>query len=119
METRPKTIICDIDGVIFQHCGDITKQHIVRPIVLPGVREKWREWDRQGCKLILMTGRRESVRAETIKQLTEAGFFYDELIMNVGGGVRVLINDKKEGSEEETAVAVTLNRNKGMTDVLL
>ena len=117
METRPKTIICDIDGTIFEHCGDITKQHILQPKMLPGVREKWREWDKQGCRFILLTGRRESTRKETEAQLTEAGIIYDTLIMNVGGGVRVLINDKKEGCDWDTAMAINLDRNEGMLDV--
>jgi mannose-6-phosphate isomerase-like protein (cupin superfamily) len=112
MITRPKTIICDIDGVIFEHTGDICELHARKPVILPGAKERFREWDREGCHIILMTGRRESVRKDTEKQLSAAGFFYDELIMGVGGGVRVLINDKKPDGDVTTQT-LCLERNKG------
>lgn len=118
MDKRPETIICDIDGTIFPHCGDITRQHLLDLKLLQGVKEKWLEWDRQGCHIILLTGRRESVRKETEAQLTKAGIFYDALVMNVGGGKRVLINDRKVDVSVETAVAITVNRNEGLINVL-
>lgn len=117
LDPRPKTIISDIDGVIFKHCGDITQQHLIVPQVLRGVKKKWVEWDQKGYKIILITGRRESVRSHTEKQLADAGIFYDQLIMGVTGGVRVLINDRKKEGQEETAVALNLIRNKGMNNV--
>jgi len=116
METRPKTIISDIDGVIFEHTGDISELHLITPILLPGVKEKWINFDRKGYKIVLITGRRESTRKKTEEQLTNAGIFYDQLIMGVGGGPRVLINDRKEGSTEDTAIAVNLIRNAGLKD---
>jgi len=119
MDPRPKTIFSDIDGVIFEHSGNITQQHLIKPKLLPGIKETWTDWDRKGYRIILVTGRRESVRPETIKQLTEAGVFFDQLVMGVTGGVRVLINDMKENSPEETAKAINLIRNKGITDVLI
>lgn len=113
MLTRPRTIICDIDGVIFRYYGGIHEQHLKKPYVLPGVRKKFKEWDIEGCHIILMTGRRVSVRKETEKQLSEAGVFYDELVMGVGGGVRVLINDKKPDGNVTTQTFCP-ERNKGL-----
>jgi ribonucleotide monophosphatase NagD (HAD superfamily) len=81
MDNRPKTIICDIDGVLFKHMGDITQQHLITPELLPGTKERLKQWDMQGCDIILITGRRESTRKYTEKQLSEAGIFYDHLIM--------------------------------------
>jgi len=114
MDKRPATIISDIDGTIFRHCGDITRQHLIKPELLPGVKEKFIEWDRSGNRIILISGRRESTRLYTEKQLSENGIFYDQLILGVTGGMRVLINDRKEGSLEDTCKAVNLIRNKGM-----
>jgi len=114
MDKRPKTIISDIDGVIFDHPGVITEQHLGTATLLPGVVEQWTSWDRKGYKIILVTGRRESVRKDTERQLSEAGIFYDQLVMGVSGGVRVLINDHKPDSLENTAEAINLTRNKGM-----
>lgn len=113
MDIRSRTIICDIDGVLLKHHGDITKQHIKKPVLLPGVIEKIKEWDLEGCKIILMTGRRESVRSQTELQLASVGIIYDQLIMGVSGGTRVLINDKKPDGLKDTAIAINLNRNEG------
>ena len=110
---RPRTIICDIDGVIFEHKGNICKQHLGDPVILEGAYEKFKEWDIEGCHIILMTGRRESVRKETERQLSKAGIFYDELVMGVGGGIRVLINDKKPDGNTTTKM-FCLERNKGL-----
>ena len=117
METRPKTLIIDIDGVILQHNGSLTNQMWRSPLVLPGVIDRLNEWDRKGYKIVLLSGRRESLRSLTEKQLLKAGIFYDTLVMGVGGGVRVLINDLKGNGKESTAVAINLVRNAGMEEV--
>ena len=113
MINRPRTIICDIDGVLFRHFGDITLQHRQEPELLPGALEKIREWDIECSTIILLTGRRESTRFETEEQLARYGIIYDYLIMGVSSGVRVLINDKKPDGIEDTAIAVNLIRNRG------
>jgi len=116
---RQKTIILDIDGTLVEHCGDISKQITKTPNLLKGTIEKLIEWDKEGCNLILLTGRRESAREETKRQLFELGIFYDQLIMGVGGGPRILINDKKLNSEKNTAFAINLTRNSGIESVSL
>ena len=45
--------------------------------------------------------------------------FYDKLIMGVGGGDRVVINDRKPNSERDTAYSINLYRNEGVEDVKL
>jgi len=116
-DNRPKTIICDIDGTLFKHEGDITQQHLIVPTLLPGVKEKIQEWDRKGYRIILMSGRRESTRKYTEKQLTDAGIFFDQLILGVTGGIRVLINDRKPNGTFDTAEAINLERNSGMENI--
>ena len=115
---RPKTIICDIDGTLVKHGmpADVAKPGHKMDL-LPGTIEKLLEWESAGYRLILLTGRRESIREMTIKQLSEVGITYDSLIMGVGGGCRVLINDKKPTTSEETAVVISPERNKGIEDV--
>ena len=83
---------------------------------LEGTIEKLLEWNKKGYTIILTTGRRESNREVTIKQLQEAGIFYDQLIMNIGGGARYLINDKKpEG--DITSFCFCPDRNQGIKDI--
>ena len=95
LDSRPKTIFCDIDGTLIEHFPPGSNFHEFSPKVLPGVTEKILEWDKKGYRIILTTGRKESMRKFTEKQLEQVGIFYDMLIMGIGGGVRVLINDYK------------------------
>lgn len=114
---KPKTIFIDIDGTILYHFGDITKQILNPTKLLKGVLDKFIEWDRLGYNIVLVTGRRESHREITEKQIKEAGLFYDQLIMGIGGGARVIINDLKPDSKEPTAIAISLERNEGLSGV--
>jgi len=114
---RVKTIFCDIDGTLIRHHGDALKQLQSDPVLLDGVLEKFIEWDRKGYNIILTTGRKESARPRTEKQLEKVGLFYDQLIMGIGGGPRYLINDLKPNSEEATAQSINLKRNDGIKSV--
>jgi hydroxymethylpyrimidine pyrophosphatase-like HAD family hydrolase len=116
MDIRPKTIFCDIDGTLIRHKppGGLNKNSVE---LLDGTIEKLQDWDKKGYNIILTTGRKESLRDLTEKQLSSVGIFYDKLIMGIGGGVRVLINDLKREETFETAIAINIIRNKGIKDV--
>lgn len=116
--TRPRTIICDIDGTLVEHGlpGDASKPNYKMKL-LPGTIEKILEWEKKGYNIILLTGRRESMRRVTEKQLSEVGITYDQLVMGVCGGSRVLINDRKQNSYYDTAFAICVDRDKGVKDI--
>jgi hydroxymethylpyrimidine pyrophosphatase-like HAD family hydrolase len=117
MDTRPKTIICDIDGTLVRHYDPHTvSKSTYKMELLEGTIEKLLEWERKGYNIILLTGRKESMRKVTEQQLSNAGIFYDQLIMGVGGGFRYLINDHKP-SGEEAAFAINVERNKGIKEI--
>lgn len=117
---RHKSIWLDIDGCIIKHCGSLSKQGSNnKPELLPGVLDKLDEWDRLGYTIILTTGRRESMREKTKSDLATLGIFYDQLVMNVGRGPRILINDLKPDSLQQMARAINLERNKGIGDINL
>lgn len=117
MNKRPKTIFCDIDGTLVQH-GIPANASLpnYKMKLLPGTIEKLSEWDSLGYTIVLVTGRKESLRGVTEKQLTEAGIFYDKLIMGIGSGERVLINDKKPDGTI-TAHSINLERNQGLNNI--
>ena len=117
MDPRPKTIICDIDGTLVQHGkpSDVAKNSC-ELILLEGTIDKLNEWERNGYNIILLTGRKESMRRVTEKQLSQLGIYYDQLIMGVGGGPRYLINDYKPDGTE-AAFAINVERNKGIKDI--
>ena len=58
-----KTIICDIDGTIFKYVRNHHYDLVhTEAQLLPGVLDKFKAWEEKGCRIILLTGRRESVR---------------------------------------------------------
>ena len=116
IQERPCTIFLDIDGSLVNHNGTLTDQ-MGDLVLLPGVKEKFEEWDKKGYKIILTTGRKESMRELTVKQLQKLGLFWDNLIMGLGGGQRIIINDMKPNSYTPTAIAINLKRNEGLNSV--
>ena len=118
IDNRPKTIFCDIDGTLVEHSNpDITANPNHKAKILPGTIEKLLEWNLKGYIVILVTGRKESVRKQTEKQLFEVGIFYDQLIMGITGGPRILINDCKLNKTDQTAIGISVERNKGIKDI--
>ena len=117
MDRRPKTIFCDIDGTLVKHHIPAKNTDALKTLqLLPGTIEKFSEWDAKGYNIILTTGRRESMRKSTEKQLAEVGIFYDKLIMGIGGGDRIVINDNKLDGRQ-TAFAFNIERDKGIKDI--
>lgn len=108
-----KTIICDIDGTLVKylknHIGIITKGHTP----LPGVIQRMNDWENMGHKIILVTGRRESLREITEKGLTNLGIPFDHLIMGCADEGRILINDE---NTKVKAHAVSLKRDEGFNN---
>jgi FMN phosphatase YigB (HAD superfamily) len=117
MNIRPKTIFCDIDGTLVKHHIPTKNTDTLNTLqLLPGTIEKFSEWDAKGYNIILTTGRRESMRKATEEQLAEVGIFYDKLIMGIGGGDRIVINDNKPDGRQ-TAFAFNIERDKGIKDI--
>jgi len=115
-----KTIFLDIDGVLLpQFPTLLTYEEMDRQItLLPGVFEKFKEWSGKGYHIILTTARKKSRKKTTEKKLTELGLQWDELIMGLPTGRRILVNDlKPDNPEYPMAVAINIERNKGFKDV--
>lgn len=111
-----KTIFCDIDGTIFYH-QDSLKEMLSLPVkVLPGVHEKFKEWREKEYYIVITTARPEGTRAITEQQLLQNGIFFDQLVMGLPVGCRVVVNDKKTNGMI-TADAVSINRNEGLINV--
>lgn len=115
-DERAGCIFVDIDGTIARHQD--TREAVEQPLVLlPGTREIWAEWIRRGFRVVVTTGRRESLRAVTERRLLEAGLQYDLLVMGCGTGPRVLYNDIRPGDPRPMAYAVNVERNKGLVPI--
>ena len=110
------TIFCDIDGCIVYHAGNMSQQLEASPELLPGVKEKFVEWERAGYAIILTTGRRESMRGLTEAALVRLGIFYDQLVMGLPRGSRIVINDLKPNETKPTAWGWSPERNQGLKE---
>jgi len=112
---RPKTIFCDIDGTLWNHVGGVPDQATCKVHeLLPNTKKAIEKWDRLGYRIILTTGRKESLRTKTESELLRLGIVYDKLIMGLGGGIRIIINDRKPNGHKNTCYAVNVVRNKGI-----
>ena len=109
-----KTLIIDIDGTIVKYMGNGHKAVVERAHeILPGVFERMRKWEAQGHKIILITGRRESIRRRTESELRRLGVPWDILLMGYADSGRILINDI---GTLVKAHAVNLERDAGWED---
>ena len=115
---RPSTIFCDIDGTLIEHAhpNEASKPGF-KTKLLSGTIEKLLEWERSGYRIILTTGRKESMKSQTIRQLEEVGIVYDYLIMGFGSGPRYLINDRRPENGQDTAFAINVDRNEGISNI--
>ncbi len=116
LDPRPKSLFLDLDGTLLEHPGSLSAILTSPHRVLPGVMTKLNKWNAQGHRIILTTGRPESMRRFTEEQLQVLGIFYDQLVMGITGGERVLINDRKP-SGQDTAKAINIDRNVGLLKV--
>lgn len=114
---KPKTIFCDIDGTILQHVHRFSEITSQPPIILDGVRDKINQWDSQGHKIIFVTARKESAREITETHLKQLGLCWDVLLMGVGGGERILINDKLKKSHKDRAQSINIITNSGFNTI--
>lgn len=114
--SKSKTIFCDIDGTLVTHMGGCHKQIINKSeaTLLPNTIEAIQLWDKLGYKVILTSGRKESTRKMTEEQLNNLGISYDELILGIGNGDRIIINDRKDNGIKNTCYAINTVRNKGI-----
>ncbi len=118
IDKRPVTIFCDLDGTLVKHSKPTDAQKPTHKLeVLSGTINKLLEWDKKGYNIIITTGRKESLRKVTEKQLNESGIIYDQLVMGIGGGKRYLINDLKEDNNTPYATSINLTRNEGISNI--
>lgn len=111
-----KTVFCDIDGTIFLHKESLHDMVAYTATLLPGVIAKFTEWREKDYYIVLTTARPEGTRSATMKQLNDWGIFFDQLVMGLPVGPRVVINDRKPDGTN-TALSICIPRNEGLKNV--
>jgi len=116
-EKNVKTIFCDIDGTILRQV-DFNELNENKFEVLPGAREKFREWIEAGHHIVITTARPESLRGVTVRQLGNAGFQFHQLVMGIGREERILINNNSsKDPERNRAIGVPVLRDSGFANL--
>lgn len=108
-----KTVFLDIDGTLITHTGNMYDQLACPSDVLPGVRERIDQWLLEDVCIILTTGRREGNRKETEDMLRSLRISYDQLVMGLPRGPRIVVNDTKPDGTI-TAYGYSIPRNEGL-----
>ena len=112
------TVFCDIDGTLVQHTNhsdcDLDKVKMCAGV------QKLSRWKSRGHRIILTTSRNEKYREETEKFLYYLGVRFDEIVMGLPAGPRVLINDRKPSKKfTKSAQAMEISRNQGIEHLSL
>jgi hypothetical protein len=116
-EKNVKTIFCDIDGTILRQV-DFNELNENNFEVLPGAREKFREWIEAGHHIVITTARPESLRGVTLRQLGNAGFQFHQMVMGIGREERILINNNSsKDPERNRAFGVPVLRDGGFENL--
>ena len=68
----------------------------------------------EGHMVILTTARPDYLRRHTVKELEENEVPYHKLIMEIERGPRYLINDMDPNNPGERAIAINVERDKGI-----
>lgn len=112
-EKNVKTIFCDIDGTILRQV-EFNELNEYNFEVLPGAREKFAEWIEAGHHIVITTARPETYRGLTERQLGRAGFNYHQLVMGIGRGGRILINNNSSHHPDVArAIAIPVAKDVG------
>ena len=113
---KKSTIFCDIDGTILKYRKFEEVESV--PAELTPDAIKLSEWHDEGHHVIITTARPESMRVHTEKELRDLGLKWSMLIMGIGRGPRILINDESPTVRGPKAIAFSIKRNEGLSKVM-
>ena len=112
MIEKNDTIFCDIDGTLFVYRKFDSMQNQLAKLIQSTASYIRGTYDR-GSHIVFTTARPESLRDFTIKELKDNDIPFDQLVMGIGRGKRILINDN-EPDGKDRAIAYSLKRNEGI-----
>lgn len=115
--TKHSTFFVDIDGTLvkYRKFEELSTAKL-EPIqeVVDFINKSYDE----GCHIVITTARTEPYRLFTKQELEKIGLKYHQIIMGLGRGTRILINDKDPDKPElDRAVGLNLTRNEGFKNL--
>tara|TARA_Y100001970_G_scaffold8843_2_gene10286 strand:- start:536 stop:913 length:378 start_codon:yes stop_codon:yes gene_type:complete len=106
-------IFCDIDGTLIKYREFSTYKSTKAEPITNTIKEINRAFNK-GHNIILTTARPEYLRFHTLRELNKLNIQYHMLLMSIGRGPRILINDNKL-SNKSSAYAINVERDIGMS----
>jgi predicted secreted acid phosphatase len=110
------TIFCDIDGTIFKY-RKFENIFDEKASLIDGIQKYLKHFSLNGGHIVITTARPNNLREFTIDELIENNIPFDQLVMGIGRGERILINDS-EFENVPRAIAIALNRNQSIEDYI-
>lgn len=110
---RPMTFFVDVDGCVLEHVGPAGEQWEWYQKALPGVVEVLNALEKAGHRIVLTTARPHRVRRMLEENLAREKIAYHQLVTDLVGGTRWLVNDAKEPDKVSCVV-----RNTGLRSLL-
>ncbi len=107
------TFFVDIDGTLVQYRKfNELSTSVLTPI--QEVIEVINQYYDEGAVIVITTARPSSYELFTKQELEKIGVKYHQLVMDLGRGTRVILNDKDPENEQiPRAIGINLNRNQG------
>ena len=106
-------IFCDIDGTLIKYREFSTYKSSKAEPITNTIKEINRAFNK-GHNIILTTARPEYLRFHTLRELNKLNIQYHMLLMSIGRGPRILINDSKLSNKSRT-YAINVERDIGMS----
>ena len=114
-----KTIFTDIDGTLV-HQVRFEEIDPFKSIALPYVVETMNTLFKEGNHIVLTTARPEELRVLTIQEMDMLGIPFHQLVMGIGRGERILINNKsQERPDEVRARGIQVEKNAGFENIII
>lgn len=111
---KNKTYFVDIDGTIIKYRA-FSDLKTIKPVPVQDVIDFLnKEKTINGAYIVITSARPKVLEAHTKKELKQVGIKYDALLLGVGRGARIVVNDIPQGSTEKKALGLNLIRNKGL-----
>jgi uncharacterized HAD superfamily protein len=112
---KHSTIFCDIDGTIFKY-RDFYELQDVKAEVIESVAKYLRLHQELGSHIVITTARPEDLRYWTTHELNKNNIPFHQLVMGIGRGKRILVNDHKK-DEDPRAIGVPIVRDEGLPEI--
>lgn len=115
--TKHPTFFVDIDGTIvkYRKFSELSTA-VLTPIqdVIDFINKSYDN----GCHIVITTARPQSFELFTKQELEKLGVKYHQMLMGIGRGTRVVLNDKDPDAPElPRAWGINFTRDQGLKDI--